>query len=455
MARRILIVARWAMSLVGMVYLFSYWRILDFTWHGQRQWLGNILCWGLIALLALRAPGWGDWFTDRVLSVLHFAGAQYLLTRTFPYATVNEGLYLILAFWCCFIRLNPPPDAEIPAWAPFLLGINISILFFTSGMDKYVDPLWGHDGCGLYHFLRLAWIRPPSADWIMSHVRALEFMNWAALAMELAVLPLMLYWRTRPIACALLGGFFASLIWPCRMDMIGPVGLCIVLVILAGSLPMSRMKMSGMAWIMALYVLIAGTSDISSLPAWRHFKSREMWKRISFLAGGWYPPSAQWLNYNATMMVPNQLFTSEHIMNINAFRVLVTMPDGTIQEPIRVFTADRKGGPDTQGIACTRHYQSMVYSIGAVLNRRSYPPHSEDNLDALLTHAIRKAGGVSATLVISPLDKPFDGWTPMRSLKAPRPGKEPRPDLFAVGVLALLGITLTARRFCSQRLPRM
>jgi hypothetical protein len=202
--------------------------------------------------------------------------------------------------------------------------------------------------------------------------------------------------------------------------------------------------MPGPAWILVAYVFIVGTFDISSIPAWGHFKTAGAWVKLNKFVDGWYPPSARWLNANATMMIPNQLFTSRHIMGTNAFRVVVTMPDGSKQEPVQVFTADRKGGADTQGVACTRHYQSMIYVVGAFLSHDRYPPNSGQILDDFMIHAMRKVGGRSASLVISPLDKPLNGWKEIRTVKAAPPDREPRPDLFAVGALALPQLTAAA-----------
>jgi hypothetical protein len=419
MNRRVLIAARIAMSLVGIVYIFSFWRQLDFTWHGQPQWLGHVLCWTTIVALLARGGGWGGWFQDRLLSVLHLVAAEWLLFHSFPYPTVNEGLYLTLAFWCCFMQLNPGRGDVVPAWPSVLLGVNVAICIFTAGLDKCNDELWQR-GYGFYYFLNLAWLRPPSADWMMRHVWLLEIVNYAGLLMELGALPLMIFRRTRLAACIVMAGFFASLIWPCRMDMIGPVGLCIVLVVLAGSFARSELRMSALGWCMAAYVFIAGSFDVTSAlaigkPA---YPMARMWQVVNDGIGAWYPDGARFVNEHVTFMTPNSLFSSPQVTGIWAFRVVVTMPDGARVEPVRVFNADRTGGCDTQGFACTRHYQACIYQLSDYARSNGDGP--TESVDVLMRHAMRRAGGgASATLLVSSLEKVFDGkWKPVRTIKS-------------------------------------
>jgi hypothetical protein len=85
-----------------------------------------------------------------------------------------------------------------------------------------------------------------------------------------------------------------------------------------------------------------------------------------------------------------------------------------------------------------------------------------NQMDVLLDCAMTRVGGKSATIVVSSLDRPFDGWhalcsrgdnasphDPKSTARSSIPSK-PLDDLFAIGVLALLGITLTARHFCQR-----
>jgi hypothetical protein len=283
-----------------------------------------------------------------------------------------------------------------------------------------VDPLWSN-GEGFARFLGLSWIRHPSANWMLQHTDALRFMNWASIGMELSVLPLMLYWRTRLLACCLLGGFFASLIWPFRMDMIGPVGLSAVLLIASGSVPGVRMRLSGLAWIMSFYVGFAGVEVLSASDTYlpNNIGPRALFSRLHDWALGFYSPSARWLSHNATFFTPKALFSSQHLTNQNAFRILVKRADGSIVEPVQVFNPDLTGGIDTQGWGCTRHFQAFTY--GGL-------PQPVVNL--LLRYALKKGRGVSATLLLSQLDDPKVEWKAVYGYAPPPPPPFPRDRLW-------------------------
>jgi hypothetical protein len=144
-------------------------------------------------------------------------------------------------------------------------------------------------------------------------------------------------------------------------------------------------------------------------------------------------------------------------MNMYAWRVLVTLPDGSTVEPFHMFNANRTGGADTQALGSTRLVQAMIYGISYFAVTKDQSMHNQ--LDVLLDCAMTRAGGKSATIVVSSLDRPFDAWHALYSrgdnasphdakstARSSTPNK-PLNDLFAIGVLALLGITLTARHF--------
>src|SRR5262249_18714166 len=81
-----------------------YWRRMPFTWFERHDYAqGVAVCLLLIVLLAIRAVGTR---LDRIVSIAHFVGSAWLLSKTQPYMTVNEELYLMGAFWSCFVPLN-------------------------------------------------------------------------------------------------------------------------------------------------------------------------------------------------------------------------------------------------------------------------------------------------------------------------------------------------------------
>src|SRR5262249_15508843 len=164
------------------------------------------------------------------------------------------------------------------------------------------------------------------------HSAFLNFMNWAAVGMELAALPLMFHPRTRTWACLLYFGFFFSLIWPFRMDMIGPVGVCMTLLVLAGSVEGIRCRMNGLAWALTFYVGIAGADAVIPLVSQRYLPYSTD-STISKSLADLVSPSIRWLSKNVTMIGRTELFSAQHIAHLYAFRIIVLKADGTTAEP--------------------------------------------------------------------------------------------------------------------------
>jgi len=135
-----------------------------------------------------------------------------------------------------------------------------------------------------------------------------------------------------------------------------------------------------------------------------------LFSRLHDWANGLYSPSARWLSHNATFFTPKVLFSSQHLTNLTAFRVLVKRSDGSIVEPVRVFNPDRTGGVDTQGWGCTRHFQAFMYDGNA-----------QPVVNLLLCYAMKKGRGISATLLLSPLDGPEVEWKPVFGYALPPP----------------------------------
>jgi hypothetical protein len=420
------------MSLVGILYIRAYWRTLPFVWSPyspEMRTAAGWVCGGLIGLLLVRLFGLGPWWHDRCVSILHCAGTSWLFSHTFPCTTANEELYVILAFWTCFMRLNPrSTDAPAPAWPAVLLGINVGVYFFTAGIDKYCDPLWS-GGTGLYHALLLPWIRSPGAGWLLDCRWSLILMNYLALAMELTVLPLLFLRSTRRLACLLMFLFFGMLIWPMRLDMIGLVGLCLTLAVFAGSGP--RLRLSRVGWMMLCYTVISGCHAITAVGY--NGKLDRGWITANKIVQNLLPWPARWLNEHMTYIIPKKLFSERHTMGMWAFRILVRTPDGRTVEPIQIFEADKSGGPDTCSLGSTRQFQVCMYNVSSiaarVADRQAPMPADTAVIDALLWHALRLGGGRKAMLLVSPISVPdsYEGntrpwsetpWTPLRFCSA-------------------------------------
>jgi hypothetical protein len=435
-------------SLVGIGYFWAYLRHIDFTWSPYpfaARSVAACLCGGLMVVLSCRLLGLGGRWWDKLLSVAHFLAAAWVLCHTFPYVTVNEELYLMLAFWCCFVRLNSvwalprrsvsgpragAPPAAVPDWPLVLLGVNVGIYFLTAGVDKWTDPLW-EEGTGLYHVLLLPWIRGPGAGYLLGCRRLLLAFNYTAMVLEVAVLPLVLFRRTRWLACLCLAAFFGGLVWPLRMDWIGPVGLCIPLAIAASSPTVTRLlARAGLRWNEGAaagqprggrWLSYAMGGAVALCSAWAVLETpmgtgtaESVRIRVRGPFARFYPDWLNWLNMHSTFISRKVLFTRPHTVGMWAFRVEAQLAGRPPTEPIQVFRPDKSGGNDTRGPGAPRYYQACMYPIASlswtVSRQGTYSAYDFYVVASLLRHAAdlaaRQGQPVKVRLLVSPLVVP-------------------------------------------------
>jgi hypothetical protein len=198
--------------------------------------------WIWVGLLLLLLVGLGG----RIVPFLIFLITPHLLDPT-----VGTKLLMIGAFWMAFMRTNEcyaihlnSKDRKIeflgsnltlrsvPGWAALFLGFNIGFLLFTAGISKSLDPLWFH-GLGFYYSLLHPWLKVPYSSGLLDSKFLMYSLNYASLALEILVLPLLMWRRLRIFGAILIFLFFASLTFPLRIDPIGPAGLVLAIPLFA------------------------------------------------------------------------------------------------------------------------------------------------------------------------------------------------------------------------------
>lgn len=109
---------------------------------------------------------------------------------------------------------------------------------------------------------------------------------------------------------------------------------------------------------------------ISGAELWKlRFRSRVEWINQTFF----YPHLAR-LNDAATKILPKTLFSASHFFGNYAFRVVVTLRDGSTREPFVVFHEDKTPGPYSAGIGCPRYFQRCMYEVSGVCVSRVRTP---------------------------------------------------------------------------------
>ena len=430
---QMLAIFRVCASVVGVGFFASYYNHLPFTWFARSphdQYIAHCVCVAMIAVLVARGIGWGGPIVGRALSLVHFFGSSWLLTQTFPYTTVNEELYLMTAFWTCFVplesrwSLSKPRKAPVPSWPLILLGANAGIYFFTAGLDKLHDPIWQR-GTGFYHFYLLPWVQPTWLRPALDYEVLMVVLNYVTIVVELSILPLVMFRRSRLLACGLLAAFFWGLIFPFRIDWIGPVGLLVPLAISASTpfadrlfakeqrvtndaLP--RRLECWVALFLVVYATVMSTRAVVSVPGRSPIPER-LRRRVDKVINAICPQFVILANARSTFFSYKGLFSSPHTVGVWAFRVEVESADGSVVEPIQVFKQDLSGGHYTHGLGMPRYYQGCMYPIGylAMLLAKGASVTDAECIvpDHILRYAARNPGQ-KARILVCPIAVPRD-----------------------------------------------
>ena len=168
---------------------------------------------------------------------------NFLIGHYFLHADVGTTMYLVVSFWMIFMGTDQrfkvfsinsssninkilffKPDAKF--WPVFLMGANLSFLITTAGISKHFDPIW-LDGYGFYYTFLQPWIKVSWMSFLADYEWFMLVMNYVGIAVQILVLPLFLFKKTRLIATGLIILKFSLLTFPLRVDMIGPLGILI------------------------------------------------------------------------------------------------------------------------------------------------------------------------------------------------------------------------------------
>jgi hypothetical protein len=367
---------------------------------------------------------------------------------------MDYTLYVMAAFWVCFIDLNvawsadarfaarfprypgllrPPHRAS--AWPVFLLGCNLGLLILSASLLKALDPQW-RSGYGLYFTFLLPWIKAPWLSDLLQYRLAFKVVNYLVIALELAVLPLFLWRRSRKISIALTAAFFLGLIFPFRIDPIGYFGVadCVCLMALTGGLfgrpvraielqarprrePLVTAAVVGAASFFMLFVSVmqhfrefrgqsTGTGVGSLYVRWplklskrgARIESKTLNPLVDSVGSGQasFPPSspslshrlfglveqtAARINWHSTRLQVNHVFGTADSRGNYLYRVVLTMNDGSTAEPFAAFRPDMRPGPYSSGVMVPRFMQGSLYAVTYAVNSIAYL-HRQPDSDA-------------------------------------------------------------------------
>ena len=436
---------RIAYALVGLFYAVTSVEFVKLRWYDSdipsQIFLITHYLW--IFLLCLMLIGIGG----RVRNFLHFLVALFLLDPniTTPLGnSVQETVYLLPAFWISFMNLDeylalkisrnpfkirfifqkiPGPISE---WPIFLLGLNYGAIFCSAGIHKLMDPLW-QMGLGYYMTSSLPWIAVPGLVAEYSKAKFFYlFINHSTIVLEIALVLLWIFKKTRLLATFLIIAFFAGLVFPLRLDFIGWIGLTYFFAFLSISsyrhfLPKKlrpRPKAVNSEEVLKepfsfklgylvfsiniilmfnyhfLFALDRRPADILAKCAAKNTDPyRDLEKdleEIAYRESSWYQMGTKiffdnifvWLNRAVSDLTTRQgrwhLFTRLHNYGTYEYRVILHLKNGQRIEPVVIFNPDYTGGPYTQGIV-PRYAQACMYPLAYAANILSFHPGHQPN----------------------------------------------------------------------------
>jgi len=192
-----------------------------------------ILAINTLQYLALFTLFLSVFINNKILYILNFLSITTLLNLKYGY-NVEDLLFQITSLWIIFINVNKIKlFREITFWDNqeqrsgyiFLFGFNILITIFVSGIGKMLDPIWVGN-YGIYYVMSLPWISITSfADLIRENELLVIILSKLAVIFELIVMPLYLFKKLRLFSILLLYLFWFILMFPMRLDFIGPIGI--------------------------------------------------------------------------------------------------------------------------------------------------------------------------------------------------------------------------------------
>jgi HTTM domain/Vitamin K-dependent gamma-carboxylase, lumenal domain len=183
------------------IFAFKY---LGFAWVEEASApVLKGLFWVLTVLAACIAVGL--WY--RIVTVLFFLGITYVFLL--DAATYNNHDYLICLISLLLVFLPAHRGASVdaylkpglrspavPAWALWLLRFQIGVPYFFGGLAK-INYDWVVRAQPMKIWLRAGGTEDVLPRWFTESTSAAYFFSWGGLVLDLLVVPLLLYRRTR------------------------------------------------------------------------------------------------------------------------------------------------------------------------------------------------------------------------------------------------------------------
>ena len=242
-----------------------------------------------------------------------------------------------------------PAGTMIPELA---LAVAMGNIFLSAGVTKLPSPMWQR-GLGAYYFFLMPNFRRLDTSWITRYELPIRIVNYAALAMEIFLLPALLF---NAIPAGLLFwvmafGFSISLSTIFVLTWIGEAMILGFLVVLwlilhqgsAGLAALAAQQIGllhtpfGIAVALLLGATLLSAFWVSVLPYPKWFAGSRLLTAIDGVL--------RRISRHTWGLIPCIVFTESHMQGPVVYRVWATYPEGE-REVFRIFGEDSNPGPD-------------------------------------------------------------------------------------------------------------
>ena len=143
---------------------------------------------------------------------------------------VPQGTFFIKNKYLKFVGLSHTESFNTPKWSVFLLGLNLSFIITIAGIYKAFDPVW-LNGLGFYYAFLQPWIKVEHSSFLLDHKWFIYPMNYLSIIFETFAFFLFFSQRTRWLSMIFMFCFLGLVLYPLRIDPVGPAGLTLLIVL--------------------------------------------------------------------------------------------------------------------------------------------------------------------------------------------------------------------------------
>ena len=317
-----------------------------------------------------------------LVRLLLYIVSSYLLIENAGVFSIEPKFYIYGAFFNVFF-LNKKQKEVCFKYNPvviMLIGLG-AMLFLNGFITKIQDPNW-RTGAGMLMVLSSKHLRFEYMSFLLDSKYLMMILGYVALLFEGALLFTSFFKKTRLIAVLIFTSFAFLLIGFLRVNQIGSlaVAFCIPLISL-----FPATKKINTIFLKKIDITYYLNIDKNTYFFQAYYKKITFMLYVGLILSMSIPvsqfvsqnfnlgPGNRFLDiFSRTLEKPNRytyniryghLFTSRHLVDVYAFRIILRDSQGKEYEPIQVFKEDQSPGIDSKSFFSSRWLQAEMYYV--------------------------------------------------------------------------------------------